>query len=204
MIVIFKGLLIGVLASILIGPIFILVVQESVCHGQKAGFSCAMGATLVDTFGALISVFTLSIVGYLMNEYKEEICIVGSLIVMAIGVWMVFSELKRTENGNDCQKYSPKNFLKACAMGFSNPGAPAAVLALYAMFNVDLSNESIGISIGSIVAVAVGSMFFWHVATTFMEKFRNKISFAKIKTFRKLSGAVIALFGIIVLIKTLI
>ena len=203
MIVILKGFLIGILASILIGPIFILVVQESVCNGQKAGFSCAMVATVVDTFGAVLSVFTLSVVGYLLDEYKDEICLVGSLIVIGIGLWMIFSELKRAEGGRK-QKYSPQKFLKACAMGFSNPGAPAAVLALFAMLNVDLTDTHPMLAAGSGVAVAAGSVLFWHVATNLMAKFRNRISFAKIVWFRKLSGVVITAFGVVILIKTLL
>ena len=46
---IIKGFIIGICASVPIGPIAIFVIQQSLSKGHKAGFVTGMGATIVDT-----------------------------------------------------------------------------------------------------------------------------------------------------------
>ena len=46
---ILKGFIIGICASVPLGPIAILVIQKSLSDGHKAGFFAGLGACLVDT-----------------------------------------------------------------------------------------------------------------------------------------------------------
>ena len=55
-----KGFLVGICASVPIGPIAILVVQKSLSMGHKAGFVSGLGASVVDTFYASIAIFALA------------------------------------------------------------------------------------------------------------------------------------------------
>ena len=50
---IIKGFLVGVAASIPVGPVAILVIQKSLSKGYKAGFVTGLGASVVDTKPAL-------------------------------------------------------------------------------------------------------------------------------------------------------
>lgn len=53
---ILKGFIIGICASVPLGPIAILVIQKSLSDGHKAGFFAGLGACLVDTIFAVIAV----------------------------------------------------------------------------------------------------------------------------------------------------
>ena len=54
---ILKAFIIGICASAPLGPVAILVLQRTICYGQKAGFATGLGASLVDTAYAIISIF---------------------------------------------------------------------------------------------------------------------------------------------------
>ena len=130
---ILKGLLIGVIVSIPIGPIMILTVQKAVNDGRKAGFSCGLGATAVDTTWAVVSAFALSAIGDMIARYTTTIEIVGGLFITLVGLGMLLTRiaLERTKTS-----YSTRNFLKATTMGFSNPAALAVMLAMFAFFRM--------------------------------------------------------------------
>lgn len=53
---ILKAFIIGICASAPLGPVAILVLQKSICYGHKAGFTTGLGASLVDTAYAIISI----------------------------------------------------------------------------------------------------------------------------------------------------
>ena len=55
-----KGFCIGLCSSAPIGPIAVYVIQQSLSKGHKAGFITGLGATIVDTVFACISIFALA------------------------------------------------------------------------------------------------------------------------------------------------
>ena len=64
---IFDGLVIGISASIPLGPIGVLVVQRTLNKGHLSGFVSGLGAALSDTIYAVIAGFSLSfIVGFIV------------------------------------------------------------------------------------------------------------------------------------------
>ena len=85
---ILKGLIIGIVASMPIGPILMLVIQKSINDGRKAGFSCGLGATAVDTTCAIIAAFALSAIGDFFHNNESTIEIIGGIFIAVIGITM--------------------------------------------------------------------------------------------------------------------
>ena len=54
---IIKGFIVGLCASVPMGPVAILVVQKTLNKGRSAGFVAGLGATVVDTIYAIIALF---------------------------------------------------------------------------------------------------------------------------------------------------
>ena len=59
---ILKAMLVGVCASVPVGPIAILVIQKSLSKGHKAGFITSLGSVFVDTVFSIIAIFALAFV----------------------------------------------------------------------------------------------------------------------------------------------
>ena len=82
---ILKGFIVGICASVPLGPIAILVIQKSLSEGHKSGFLAGLGACLVDTLFAVIAIFALAIAEAFMKDYSTLIMVGGGIIVTLLG-----------------------------------------------------------------------------------------------------------------------
>ena len=89
---ILKGLLIGICASVPLGPIAILVLQKSLSEGHRAGFMAGLGACLVDTLYAVIAMFALAFAESFIEDHRILIMVGGGIIVILLGCSMAFKD----------------------------------------------------------------------------------------------------------------
>ena len=190
---ILKGLLIGVIVSLPIGPIMMLTVQKSVNDGRKAGFSCGLGATVVDTTCALVSAFALGAIGSFVERHTSWIEIIGGLIIAGVGVGML---LTRVGKERRVRSYSPRNFVRAATMGFSNPAALAVMLAMFAGFKMNFSPDQWPLGLASVLAVGVGSASFWYIFSRVIAHIGDRFKFSVLVWISRLAGAGVILFGL--------
>lgn len=190
---IIKGFMIGVIVSIPIGPILILSLQKSVNDGRKAGFSCGLGATVVDTACAIVSAFALSAIGDIVEKNTSVIELAGGLLISFIGFNIYRTRIQEQHRK---RPYSPKNFVKAMTMGFSNPAALAVMLAMFASFKMDMSEVPAVVTVLTIFAVSAGSVTYWYYLTKVVAHFGDKFNFKVLLTINRIAGAGIMAFGL--------
>lgn len=200
---IIRGILIGIFASIPIGPIAMMVIQKSFNHGWKAGFSCGMGCMIADFFYAGISVFALSWVSDFISSYSALIQIVGGIIVLVIGLLMALKNKVDTEEGVIIrkQRFSAGDTAKAASMALSNPGALAVMLALFAAFRMDTSGFSLIIPFLVVISVTAGSGFYWFGFSKLAAKFQDSFRLETLVTINKIAGFFIAAFGLMFILR---
>ena len=130
---ILKGFVVGVCASVPVGPIAILVIQKTMSKGRQAGFVSGLGASVVDTVYAIIALFALAFAQQLIEKHENLILLVGGLILTLIGITMALSNpFRKRVRKDDKVSFSSKDFLQAIAMGVSNPMAIFVIFALFA------------------------------------------------------------------------
>lgn len=81
-----EGILIGILASIPLGPIGVLCVQRTLSRGRMSGFVSGMGAALSDLVYAAFAVFSLSLVVGFVEDKILYIQILGVIIMVFMGL----------------------------------------------------------------------------------------------------------------------
>jgi threonine/homoserine/homoserine lactone efflux protein len=197
---ILKGFLIGIIAAVPVGPIMMLTIQKSVSDGRKAGFSCGLGGTAVDTLCAIISAFALSSIDSYVQTHTAPIEIIGGLFIMFVGFNMFRSRIPQSRRK---KPYSPKNFIKAFTMGLSNPAALAVMLALFAFFSMDMSGAPVWVPIVSIAALAFGSALFWYTLSRVAAHFGDRFNLRVLYIINRLAAVAIFIFGAILLFKGL-
>lgn len=87
-----KAFLIGICASVPLGPVAIYVLQVSLSKGHKPGFLTGLGATTIDTLYAVVAVFALAFAERFIETHKVLIFILGGLIVALVGASIVFKD----------------------------------------------------------------------------------------------------------------
>ena len=81
-----KGFIVGMGASIPLGPMGVMCVQKTLSKGRNSGFISGLGASITDTFFAAIAVLGLAYVQSFITEYERGVLLFGGMIVALIGL----------------------------------------------------------------------------------------------------------------------
>jgi threonine/homoserine/homoserine lactone efflux protein len=81
-----KGIMIGLLASIPLGPIGVICIQRTINKGKTSGFISGLGAAVADTIFAAIAGFSLTYIITFIQEQRLIIEVVGGVIVILLGL----------------------------------------------------------------------------------------------------------------------
>lgn len=190
-----KAFLIGICASVPLGPTAIFILQVSLSKGHKPGFLSGLGATTVDTLYAVLAVFALAFAEDFIHSHKIFILIVGGLIVALVGASIVFKDPFRKLKREDNPTYSIKDYLQAVALGLSNPSAVFVMLTLFAFFGVSVSDHGFNVA-PIILAVSAGSASYWFCFTGLFGHIRHNFKLATLVWINRIAGVVVMLIGI--------
>lgn len=193
------GLLVGICASVPVGPIAIFVVQKSLSKGHKAGFIAGLGASLVDTVYAFIAIFALAFAQKFIDTHQNMILVVGGIVVAVLGVSMAFSNPFRKMKSDGEASMSVKDFAQAVAMGFSNPGAIFVMFTLFAFFGLADDSPHTWRVAPIIISVSLGSVIYWFGLSWLLSRFRKTFEMRTILWISRVMGAVTAIIGIALL-----
>ena len=200
-----SGVMLGLVLSLLVGPVFFLLIDTSIKKGFKRGVYLSLGVLLSDMFYIAITYFS-SVAAGVVNNYKWEIGWAGGLLLMVFGIVTMLkkpniksADLDLSDNGSSCCVEDLKGFL----MNLLNP------LVLIFWFGVSGS-----VSSGNSFTYMHTVIFFISVLTTvFLTDVIKAWSASKLRAFLKpnlliwvnrVSGFGLLLFGIRMIYKMVI
>ncbi|MGM9743006.1 MAG: LysE family translocator [Candidatus Cryptobacteroides sp.] len=193
---ILKGFLIGICASVPLGPIAIFVIQKSLSEGHKSGFIAGLGACLVDTFFAAIAIFALAIAETFIEDNRTLIMVGGGIVVTLLGCSLAFKDpFRKMKKEDSSQSYSLKDFFQAVVMGISNPGAIFVIFALFAFFGIQLEPHDFRVA-PILLALSGGSAVYWFMFSWCFSKFRKNFKLGTLLWINRITGIIIIIIGI--------
>ena len=196
---IIKAFMVGIAASIPVGPVAILVVQKSLSKGHRAGFVTGLGASVVDTLFAVIAMFALAFTQKFLNDHEVAILLGGGAILIGLGLSMALKDPFRKMKADGTSKASAADFMQAVLMTISNPGAIFVMLALFAFFGITDRAPSTWHVAPILLSVAGGSVVYWFLISWGLGHFRNKFKMNTILWISRVTGALVVIIGIVLL-----
>lgn len=193
---ILKGLLIGICASVPLGPIAILVLQKSLSEGHRAGFMAGLGACLVDTLYAVIAMFALAFAESFIEDHRILIMVGGGIIVFLLGCSMAFKDpFRKMKEEHQTPSYSLKDFFQAVIMGISNPGAIFVIFALFAFFGIQLEPHDFRVA-PILLSLSGGSALYWFLFSWAFSRFRKNFKLSTLLWLNRAAGVIVIIIGI--------
>lgn len=202
---ILKALLLGFCVSVPFGPVAILVIQNSISKGRRSGFVTGLGATIVDSTWATVSVFAIGYAQAMLQDHGSLILSIGGGVLILLGISMIFANPFRRLDRKEQKlqdKVSPRDFLKSLAMGYSNPGAILIMFALFAAFGINVCADDGYKVIFVIAAVAAGSMTYWFTVSGVLSRVRRAFKPEVILWINRAAGVAVTGFGLYFLINS--
>lgn len=193
-----KSILVGLAASIPLGPVVMLVIRKTVQHGRRAGFVTGIGAALVDTMYAVIGVLALAVISHFVEAHSYLIAVVGGFVVTVIGIIMAFRDPFKgmREKSEVVDRASASYTVQGLMLSLANPGALVLMLALIAFFRVGMTSRIL-----TVAGVLTGALVWWWLFSYLIHRFVKKLNINTLVVINKITGIGVAIFGVIWIVR---
>ena len=201
---IFKGMLIGMIASAPMGPVGVLCVQRTLNKGRWYGFLTGIGASVSDIIYAGITGFGMSFVMDFVNDAQNRfyLQIVGSVLLLAFGIYTWRSDPTRNMHKSGQQRGTLwYNAWTAFLVTFSNPLIIFLFMGLFAQFAFVFPDHPFEMVIG-FASIVGGALLWWFGLTWLVDKVRVIFDDNGIKIINQIIGAAVVIFSLIILFGT--
>lgn len=193
--IIFLGISLGFVLSFLTGPVFFALIKTSIEKGFNAGVSLAAGVVFSDIFYVALTVYGTSFLA-LENKYRMQIGIVGSIILMTVGMYYLFKKVKVNYESNTSAKHYTGYFLKGFLMCIFNP----AVLLYWLSVTSGVISLSGGLKSADIIpfygSILITQFSLDVLKAYYANKLRYKIKEKTISNLNKIAGVLIIIFAL--------
>lgn len=202
MVYIFRGILIGLMVSVPLGPMGVLIIQKTLQKGALAGFIAGMGAACADLFYATVAAFGLGFVINIIQSHELILQIIGGIFLLIIGLKIYFDNpLKQIRMKKRVSKTGLLgDFLTLFFLTVSNPVAIVVFMAVFAGASVFGSEPSFRIELFVLAGILLGGGLWWYALSTLVNLFRRKFRLRVLITINRVSGVIITLLGILVIL----
>lgn len=191
-----KGLTLGLLLSISVGPVLFSVIKQSLNNGHKGGFAFVLGVSASDIALVLVSnIFTKLFES--LKTYKTEIGIAGSIFLVTVGIFFLFfKKVKVNAEGKQIFKVRKRDFVKIFLSGFFMNTLNPAVFIFWITTSTALINHTINQRI-IIFSTCLAWVLFGDVMKVMLAgKIRSRLNPHNIHIINKVNGVLLVIFGI--------
>lgn len=192
----FRGIVIGLLASIPLGPIGVLCIQRTLSKNHKSGFISGLGAATADTIFATVAFFSLAIVMQFIEDNITLVKVIGGLCVMGVGVKILLSnpvvQIRRNRAG---KTNLWQDYISVFLLTLANPVFILVLITLFAAFGIsrdDIDRFNGGFIIAGVFA---GAAAWWFTLTSLVSLFRRKFRPRHLLWMNRIAGAAIVVLG---------
>lgn len=201
-----KGIIVGLGASIPLGPIGILCIQRTLSKGKWSGFATGMGAAISDIIFSAIALLGLAFVNDFLTTYREWVMLFGGAVVAGFGLKIFITnpikQIKRVQEGN--HQYI-QDFASSFIMTITNPGAIFLIIGMFAFIGIDSGSYEFGLVLApALLGVFIGTLGWWFTLSTVINIFRNKFRLKQLLITNWIAGTIIMAIGIVSLFEGLI
>lgn len=211
---ILKGVITGFILSVMVGPVFFVLLETSIRRGARAGLAFDVGVFMSDVIYVLIAyIFYAEVKSLYEGGSKEVAKIVGGLLFVTYGGFTFFkkpkqlqvSEAKKTRELADWDwKEYGKLCLKGFLLNFANPMVVFywfSVLSFGDSSSVSMEDES-SVRMLLFISIILITFFSIDVLKIFGAKqLRPFITNRLLTSLNHLIGIVFVVFGIILFIQ---
>ena len=195
-----KALLAGFLLAIPAGPILVMVIQRTLCHGRRAGAMVGLGAAVGDAIFAAVGLLTITLVQQLVEDYRAWMLLLGAVLIGLIGIGILRRKVS-VELPPDRQDLSGWSLaLQALGSTLSNPGALAAALALLSVLKVDAHATALPWLLPA--AVGLGEWMYWLMLVYLMRRYL-RLNTRTLRLLSRIAGLLVCVFALILLVRGL-
>lgn len=194
---IISGLTLGCILALSVGPVIFTIIKQSLNNGHTGGFSFVAGVWLSDIVLVVISNVFSALVTDLL-EYKNVIGYIGSVFLVILGIYYLFFKkvTLRTDAAGNALPFSKSDMIRIFSSGFFlntlNPSVFIFWLGTATAFAKYTLNQRMLIFLICLAFNMAADI----LKVMLAGKLRNRLTLHNISLINKVSGIILAGFGI--------
>ncbi len=190
-----KGFIIGISIAAPVGPIGVLCIQRTISHGKLSGLATGLGAASADAVYGFVAAFGLTFISNFLVAQQTWFRLIGGGFLIYLGVRAYFSNLdNRTVNTNNPSLAGA--YGTTFLLTLSNPMTILSFAAIFSGFGLVDASIHYGSAALMVIGVFWGSASWWLFLSSGTNLLRGRLN-QRLVWVNKLSGIVIAVFGVV-------
>ena len=194
-----QGVLMGLVVAVPVGPLGLLCINRALMMGPTHGLFSGLGVATADALAAGIAALGITLISSFLSAHQIVLRLIGGAFLCYLGYTIYTTE--------PAQQGSIKNLsnLLSCyattfLLTFSNPVTILSFIAIYAGWHVPILDGHYAAAATLTIGVFTGSAMWWVALFLGLTTFREYFNWRLLFWVHRASGALIALFGVVVLL----
>lgn len=189
-----KGVAIGAIIAMPFGPVGMLCLGRAIAMGLRVGLLSGMGAAAADALYGAVAAFGLTFVSDFLAQNARILQAAGGLFLVGMGLRLALSKAAPKPAETPKRRYAGA-FVSIFLLTLTNPMTVVGFLAIFAGFGLGQTEVRSGEATAVVAGVFCGSMIWW-AAIAFGGKLLRLRLLARMRTIKRVSGGLIAVFGL--------
>jgi len=192
-----KGLGIGLALAAPVGPMSILCIRRTLRDGLLVGLVSGLGIATADAAYGAIAAFGISAVAAVLLDLEMTLRLVGGAFLLALGMRILFKDpAPSVEPAGKIGSQFAGAFVSCFFLTMTNPTTILTFVAIFAGLGLVGSAGDYTAAISLVSGVFGGSTLWWLVLCGSVSLLRRRMGPSAMTWINRISGIVIAAFGI--------
>jgi threonine/homoserine/homoserine lactone efflux protein len=200
---ILRGLIIGFSIAAPVGPIGVLCIRRTLAEGRLFGFASGLGAATADAVYGCIAGFGLTAVSDLLVRQQSWLRLIGGLFLCWLGVKNFLAKPAREAAARSQGAWTGAYF-STLVLTLTNPMTILSFAAVFAGLGVGSGATDYAGAASLVSGVFLGSAAWWLLLSGGVGVFRERLNDQHLRWVNRISGTIIAGFGLACLMKFVI
>ncbi|TMI81868.1 MAG: lysine transporter LysE [Bacteroidetes bacterium] len=191
-----KGITLGLLLSISVGPVMFSIIKQSLNNGHTGGLAFIIGVSASDITMVLVSnVFTELFA--MLSSHKKEIGIAGSIFLISVGIYFLFfKKIKVNEEGQQVfMQFRRRDYARLAFSGYLMNTLNPAVFLFWFTASTTFINHTLQQKLVLFLA-CLAIVFSTDIAKVMLAgKIRKKLTPHNIHIINRVNGIILIGFG---------
>ena len=199
-----KGILVGLVIAVPVGPVGIMCVRRSIFEGKLVGFVSGLGAATADAVFGIIAGFGITTVAHLLLDYQDWLRAIGGCILLLVGGHSLLAKPQAQLDSPPDPESLSWDFVSTFVLTLANPITILAFLGIFAAIGLSGAEATLAHAAILVLGVWAGSLMWWLALSFGLGGFARSLDRRHLAWVNRGSGGILLLSGAALLVSLVV